>query len=867
MRRFLLLYIAPTTGLLLATVLPVMRGTETYYHRDLLQAHFGLKTAQARAWHAGYVPEIDVYRAGGQPLAGNPNSVPFYPDNLLYLVAPLLWALDAHLWLHWLIAPLGAFWLGRAWGLSRPASWAVGVVYGLSGFFVSHLAFYNLIAGAALTPALVAACLKAQEIGARERAPETRRDPDQEEISAGSDERSRPLSWPHSRRRYGALLAAVGGLWALLIVSGDPFMALLAFLLAASAVWVRARTLRPRTLLRRVPVGLLAVAFAGGTLLAAPQWVEFLRILPLSFRGHFGFGGGVGVIESFDPRQILEWFLPLCFGRPDRVELASFWGWDLYTGFPPYYYSLYPGLLALALLVCSGRPRSRRAWWAWGSIAFGFFFSLGGFNPGAAWLFEQGLLRYPVKFWMPVALGASLLCGLGFERVFLEGRRRRFALTLAALFVVYAAGLGVLQIASGPSGAFLRALIPERYSDRFVANELLRWSGLALFSLLLLALAGLAFRALRSRPRVAGAVILLIHVASQLFFLAPLRATDAALPYTVPPPTLAEVPEDALVVHGSYVGLFGKGSFEVVRSPSPDTFWYTRRSFYELYPTTGPLWGRRYQLNVSPEGLDGFVTEVSRSALSSQTGSDLERLRMLRAWGVDVLLLGRELEPEARRLVARVDVVPGFGTRQWVYTLNDPAPEVLFAGRVETVPHINAAVGRLIAADFDPRRTVVIPGEEDDGEDDGEDEEAGAEKATEAGAQAGAGSAARAGEVQEGLGGTARFVTRGPESFEVDVDAWSAGVLMVQRAHLDLWRATVTGERRDGTEVVDEEVAILPANIQRLGVALEPGRYRVRFWIDRRPLVLSAAMALLGAALLGVLAWSRFRNPEAHGTG
>ena len=859
MRRFILFYVAPTLVLLAVGMAPVIRGTETLYHRDLLQAHFGLKTAQVQAWEAGYVPEIDIHRAGGQPLAGNPNSVPFYPDNLLYRVAPLLWALNAHLWLHWLIAPLSAFWLGRAWGLSREASWAVGVGYGLSGFFVSHLAFYNLIAGAALTPALVAACLRLQEKGAHERGAQ----------DGGAQERG---SWGWGSRR-GWLLAAVGGLWALLILSGDPFMALLAFLLAASAVGVRAGTLRPRTLLRRVPVGWLAAAFAGGTLLAAPQWVEFLRILPLSFRGHFGYGSGAGVIESFDPRQILEWFLPLCFGRPDRVDLAGFWGWDLYTGFPPYYYSLYPGLLALALLVSSGRPwsrpRSRAAGWAWGSVAFGFFFSLGGFNPGAAWLFEQGWLRYPVKFWMPVALGASLLCGLGYERVFTEGRRRRFALALAALFALYLLVLGVLQIASGPSTAFLRALIPEDYSERFVANELLRWSGLAFFSVLLVILAALAFRGLRQRPRTAGAMILLLHAGSQLFFLAPIRATDGTLPYLNPPPALAHVPRDALVVHGSYVGLFGPESFEVVRSPSSDTYWYTRRTFYELYPTTGPLWGRRYQLNVSPEGLDGFVTEIARSALSSRTGSDLERLRLLRAWGVDVLLVGRELEPEARRLVAGARTVSGFGTRQWVFHLAEPAPEVFFAGRVETVPDINAAVDRLTSGDFDPQRAVVLPGEE--GEEDGEEME-GREGAGENEAGDGTlGTRPRTGVVEDGVGGTARFVTRGPESFEVEVDARSAGVLVVQRAHLDLWRATVTGavtgEGREGGEPEDEEVGILPANIHRLGVELEPGRYRIRFWIDRRPLALSAVLALLGFVLLVALIWKGPASGRASETG
>jgi len=812
MRRFLFLYPLPALLLLVAVALPLIRGTETLYHRDVLHAHFGVKTAQAEAWRAGYVPEIDVYRAGGQPLAGNPNSVPFYPDNLLYLVAPVLWALNAHFWLHLLLAPCAAFWMGRAWGLSREGAWAVGVSYGVSGFFLSHLAFYNLIAGAALAPALVAACLRAQE-RARESSPGD----------------------PRARR----MLVAAGAIWGLLVLSGDPFLALLAFGLAATAVGIRAGTLRPVELARRVPLLPLALAFVGGTLLAAPQWAELLRILPLSFRGHFGYGGGAGVIESFDPRQALEWVLPLAFGRPDRLELGRFWGWEFYTGFPPYYYSLYPGLLAVALWLFAGRPRERSTVWAWAVMVVGVFFALGGFNPAASWIFELGLLRYPVKFWLLVALGASLLCGKGFERAFgsepgestpeaREGEedpgetpRRSFGVVLAALALFYMLVFAVLQLARGPSTAFLRALIPERYPDAFVLNEYLRWSGLALFSCLLLALFGLALWGLRRRPRVAGAVLLGLHVASQLFFLAPLRDTDAALPYRTPPPTLAYLPQDARVVHGNFMSLFGPDAFVASPLPGPESHWYVRRTFFELYPTTGAQWGRRYQLNVSPEGLDAFVAEIARSAVE-QAESDLERLRLLRAWGVDVLLLGRELEPEARPRVAESVETTGFGGRLGVHRLADPAPEVFFAGRVVPAGDINTAVERLESEDFDPLRSVVIPGD---------------------------------GEPTEGAGGTARFVTRGPESFEVEVDARSSGVLVVQRAHLDLWRVTVDGEEADP----------VAANLYRLGVSLPPGHHRVRFWIDRRPLAGSALLALLGAGgLIAGLAW-RPRRRAASG--
>src|SRR5688572_4101268 len=321
-RRFLLLYAAPLLVLLLLLVaLPLIRGLETLYLRDVLNTHFPMKWSQAEALRAGYFPLIDPYRAGGQPLAGNPNAVPFYPDNVLYLTGSTFWALNAHFWIHLFLAPLGFYWMARAWGLRREAAWAAAACWTLSGFYLSHLSFYNLIAGVTLAPALVAACLRFMQ-----------------------------------GRRGMAWVVAV--LWALLLLGGDPLMAVLAGVLAGVAAL--RRPLGPLGRLRPLgPFLPLAAAVAVGTLLALPQLVEFQRILPLSFRGHRGYSAEAATIASFDPRQAVEWVIPFFFGRPDLIGPGSFWGSRFFTGFPPYYLSLYPGLLALALFAASGRPRGK----------------------------------------------------------------------------------------------------------------------------------------------------------------------------------------------------------------------------------------------------------------------------------------------------------------------------------------------------------------------------------------------------------------------------------------------------------------------------------------------------------------------------
>jgi hypothetical protein len=305
------------------------------------------------------------------------------------------------------------------------------VCYALSGFYVSQLSFYNLIGGVTLAPALAAAVATAI------RGPAV----------GGAGPRARAA-------------AAAGALWALVLVSGDPLTAAVALALAVSAAWAVGPA-EPAPPPRWRPVAargaVLAAGLAAGTLVALPQIVEMLRILPLSDRGYRGFSALTRTVASFDPRQALEWLLPFAFGRPDLIGPGSFWGARFYTHAPAYYFTLYPGLLALGLIVAAGRPRGRRGWWAWGAIAVGLFFSLGRFNPladAALALAPGGVLRYPIKLWLPVAVGASVVCGIGFERATAGGRRTLVA-ALSALAGLFAGGWIWMSGLPGPAAAVL----------------------------------------------------------------------------------------------------------------------------------------------------------------------------------------------------------------------------------------------------------------------------------------------------------------------------------------------------------------------------------------------------------------------------
>jgi hypothetical protein len=294
---------------------------------------------------------------------------------------------------------------------------------------------------------------------------------------------------------------------------------------------------------------------------------------------------------------------------------------------------------------------------------------------------------------------------------------------------------------------------------------------------------------------------------------------DALKPYLVPPPALAFVPADLRVVNPDFNYLFGPSSLKQGDFPAPRSEWVERRAFYELYPFTGPLWKRRYDLNVSAEGLDSFLTRMAQGSVKG--GDNEKRLRLLAAWGIGRLFLNHPLNPQPER-AHLLTVLPSFGRSFYIYEVTDRAPDAFLAGRVFNAPHLNAAYSLLTSPDFDPRSDVVLPG---DGP-----------------------------PIPRG-GGTARLLKEGPERLEIEVDAGPGGsVLVVQRAYL-LYKANVD----------DRPAPVLTANLHRLGVEVPAGRHRVVFWIDRTPLARSFFAVALGLALLPALATAGSRQRREIG--
>ncbi len=763
-RQVALAYMLPTTVILIAILLPIVLGLQTLYLRDVFGTHLGMKWMQAEALRQGELPLIDPNRAGGQASLGNPNTVPLYPSNLLYLLAGPIWALNAHFWIHLLIAPFAFYWLARRWRLRREAAWMGGVAYAASGYLLSTMNLYNMIAVAALAPALVAACM------------------------ALAEERRRSLRF-----------AAVVALWALVVLGGDPMTAAMALLMALGAVALRVGR-------GTAPWLWVGSALGLGTLVALPQLVEFARILPHTFRGYWGYSAEGVLVASWSPAAALEWLLPLFHGRPD----LGYWGHAYSGGDLPLLFSLAPGVLALAMVLARGRPLRHAAWWSWVAVVLGLFMALGSHNPLLGLLlrlpqFES--LRLLVKFWLWVAVGGSLLVALGFERLWF-GEWRALRRALAVLLVVVGAIWLFLSFGGAAAFGWARARIPAAFGDGFVEQELLRWAGTALVTLMVL-LAGLALLRLgRRHPRLL-ALFPILHLAGQIFFLKPLITTDDVEPYLEPPPLLAAVPAEASVVHGDAGGLFGSPPMPLDRYPDRRLIWFQRQTHEQLYPHAGVRW-RRYELNHSPEGLDAFLTWATAQAMESLP--DPQRVKILEASGVGRLLISRRLQP-----LEATDLLELIGTERTpmgdihVYRVRARVDKARLVGTVHYAPHLNKALEILTAPDFVASAATVVPG-------------------------------------ADGLSsrppGRVEWIEDSAELMELEVESPAGGLLVIQRTPLPIYRAEIDGEA----------VAIQPADLHRIGIEVEAGRHRVRVWAPRTPFRLACLVSLLALiATIGVL--------------
>lgn len=336
-----------------------------FYWRDNFSTHFPYRSVMAGA------PALHLWNplaGGGQPLAGNPNALAFYPDWILFALLPPMAAFNLHFLLHWIGGAFAMRALLRAWRIPSPYDAAGAALWVLSGAAISTLAFYNLAPSVTLIPL---ALVSAQRF---------------------------------AERPEGRAALFFGGTFGLLALAGEPVTLLATAALAATILLPALRSARAWTA--------CAVAVLVTLVIASPLLLAWSEIAPETERGVRAYSAETVLSASLSPWQLAEALLGPVRGLPTDLGDAGWRASGAASRWPPFFLYLYLGALALPALASPPRPLRR----VQVAALVLLFFALGRFNPVVVWIVDTfpaaRLLRYPEKLALPfAALVTALVAG------------------------------------------------------------------------------------------------------------------------------------------------------------------------------------------------------------------------------------------------------------------------------------------------------------------------------------------------------------------------------------------------------------------------------------------------------------------------
>ncbi len=248
--------------LLLAIGCALMATFGFFYFRDNFSTHYPIKVISAQIFRAGEIPWWNFYDGGGQPLAGNPNTLSFYPDNFLYLILPPHVAFNLHFLIHLVLAWFAMRALCRQCGASRQASTFAATMYAVSGMAISATVFYNLTTAVVLIPFALWAI-------------------------------ERLCSEPRPSARHALIVSMAFGLIGL---AGEP---LIVIATAICAIMITAQ----RLTVRRAVIVAAALAIAAA--IVSPQIIAYAEIAKEVERAR-GFSATTTLNASLLPRRVAE---------------------------------------------------------------------------------------------------------------------------------------------------------------------------------------------------------------------------------------------------------------------------------------------------------------------------------------------------------------------------------------------------------------------------------------------------------------------------------------------------------------------------------------------------------------------------------
>jgi len=435
---------------------------------DLLFENYVWKQFIVDSLRARQLPLWNPYVLSGVPFLAAGQHSALYPFSLIFYVFPLARAFGLFTVSQLLVAGLSLYYYARTIRLSRLAAAAGGLVFALSGFFLTSTVHPMIIAVAAWLPFILA--VTERMLGAIAT-----------EAGSWRERLAAPLPW--------LILGSVG--LGLQFLAGHVEIFYYSLLvLGAYALWRGLAELwRRRRALALFAAGCALMVALGGGLGA-------VQVLPLYEQVSGNFRQNSATYEqivgwAFPPRHLLAFAAPDVFGNPAAHSYVDFWSGQTVTaltnaqggaidtifwGQKDYVEGgIYIGLLGLLLAVIGALKRPRRQ--AWFFIALGLFsltlvfglptyrliFALPGINQ----------LHSAFRWKFPYTVCIAVLAAMGVE-VLAEARSRLprllglgalavSAVTLAGLAVARAFPERVLPLAERALAELAKA--PEAFAD------------------------------------------------------------------------------------------------------------------------------------------------------------------------------------------------------------------------------------------------------------------------------------------------------------------------------------------------------------------------------------------------------------------
>jgi hypothetical protein len=398
---------------LLATIFfaDVLAGFNHLYLRDLTRFYYPSKQILRQVVKNGEFPYWNRYYSAGQPIAANPEYEIFYPPTWLILLPNFDLGYRLLILLHIYVALFGMYGLLRSMELRRFAAFVGAFAFGQGGLVLSYVNLLPILFCAAWIPFTFLYVRR---------------------------------FLLHRRFRDFALGSLFLGLQFLV---GEPTTILQTGALLGCYALYRGWYSTPRLVKSIKGILWVGLICASGLMIGAVQMLPALDHVHDSVRSR-AFDFNLVTAWSFPAARLAELVYPNILGHITIDGVTRFWGASLYPSMgSPFLYSIYSGLLLIALSIGGAFARPRGGRLVLSVVLLSVVIAMGGHTPLFRFLYDHGIvtsIRYPEKF---LLLGLFVLIVFGsqmFDRLLAGDRQIRdgaigFVLATTIMAAIFAA--------------------------------------------------------------------------------------------------------------------------------------------------------------------------------------------------------------------------------------------------------------------------------------------------------------------------------------------------------------------------------------------------------------------------------------------